>query len=88
LEQAWITGDLGKPRTIQRIRIEEALGQRVRSFEFKYKSGEAWKTAFTRESIGRWFQKKLDTPITTSAFRLNILDASEGPTIADIEFFE
>ena len=88
LKQAWIAGDLGKPRTIQRIRIEEALGQRVRSFEFQYKSGEEWKTAFTGESIGRWYQKKLDTPITTSAFRLNILDASDGPTIADIEFFE
>ena len=88
IKQAWIAGDLGKPRTIQRIRIEEALGQRVRSFEFQYKSGKAWRTAFTGESIGRWFQKKLDTPITTSAFRLNILDASEGPTIADIEFFE
>ena len=88
VNQAWIMGDLGKPRTIQRIRIEEALGQRVRSFEFQYKIGKEWKTLFTGESIGRWFQKKLDTPITTTAFRLNILDASEGPTIADIEFFE
>lgn len=88
IKQAWIVGDLGKPRIIQRIRIEEAMGQRVRSFEFQYKTGDEWKTLFTGDNIGRWFQKKLEIPITTSAFRLNILDAIDGPTIADIEIFE
>jgi hypothetical protein len=50
------------------------------SFESLQRSGRE-ETCMT---IGRCFQKKLDTPIATSAFRLNIRDASEGPTIADI----
>lgn len=88
IQQAWIVGELSRPRTIQRIRIEEAFGHRIKSFEFQSNVNGEWKTIFTGNSIGRWFQKQLDTPITSNAFRLNIIDASKGPVIADIEFFE
>lgn len=87
-KQAWITADLGKPLTIQRVRIEEAIGERVQKFEFQYRDGTAWKTIFTGRKIGHWFQKKLDPPVKAREFRLNILDATDGPTINDIEFIE
>jgi alpha-L-fucosidase len=88
VRQAWITADLGRPLTIQRVRIEEALAERVQKFEFQYREGDAWKTAFTGEKIGHWFQKKLEQPVNAQEFRLNILDATDGPTINEIEFFE
>lgn len=85
--QAWIAADLGKPLTVERIRVEEAIAGRVRRFEFQYREGETWKTIFTGTQLGRWFQKRF-APVTAREFRLNILEASEGPTIADIELFE
>ncbi|HRT56985.1 MAG TPA: alpha-L-fucosidase [Candidatus Paceibacterota bacterium] len=86
-KQAWVAADLGKPLTVERIRIEEAHAGRVRRFEFQYRDGETWKTIFTGTQLGQWFQKRF-APVTAREFRLNILEASEGPTIADIELFE
>jgi alpha-L-fucosidase len=87
-KQCWIAADLGKPLTIQRVRIEEALGERVLKFEFQYRAGTEWKTIFTGTKLGHWYQQKLDPPVTAQEFRLNILDATAGPTIADIELIE
>jgi alpha-L-fucosidase len=86
-KQAWIAADLGKLHTIQRVRIEESYSGRVRQFEFQYRDGETWKTLFTGTNIGQWFQQKFE-PVAAREFRLNILDASDGPTIADIELIE
>jgi alpha-L-fucosidase len=87
-KQCWIAGDLAKPLTIQRVRIEEAIGERVQKFEFQYRNGDQWKTIYSGTKIGRWHQQKLDPPVTAREFRLNILDATDGPTIADIELIE
>jgi hypothetical protein len=86
-KQAWIAADLGKMLTVQRVRIEEAYAGRVRKFEFQYRDGATWKTLFTGTNIGQWFQQKFE-PVAAREFRLNILDASDGPTIADIELIE
>jgi alpha-L-fucosidase len=88
VRQAWITGDLGRTLTIQRVRIEEALAERVQKFEFQYRDGTDWKTVFAGGRIGEWFQKKFEQPVTAQEFRLNILDATDGPTISELEFFE
>ncbi len=85
--QAWITVDLDRPLTIQKVRIDEAIASRVKQFELQYRAGEDWKTIFTGTTIGHWFQQSF-TPVTAREFRVNILDASEGPTISDIEFYD
>lgn len=87
-KQCWIASDLRKPRTIERVRIEEALGERVQKFEFQYREGTEWTTIYSGTIIGRWHQQKLDPPVRAQEFRLNILDATDGPTIADMEFIE
>jgi alpha-L-fucosidase len=86
-KQAWIVADLGKPLMIQCVRINEALQERVRQFEFQYRDGNNWKTLFTGQKIGPSFQRQFD-PVTAREFRLNILDASDGPTISDIELLQ
>lgn len=87
--QAWIAADLGKERTVQRVRIAEAApyDNRVKQFEFQQRAGAEWKTLFTGATLGRAFQKQFP-PVTSREFRLNILDAADGPTIAEIEFLE
>lgn len=88
-KQAWIAADLGQPRAIQRVRIEEAApyDDRVRQFEFQYRNTTGWKTLFTGTTLGRRFQKQFP-PVTARELRLHILDASEGPALAELEFVE
>lgn len=85
--QAWIACDLEKPVTIAGINIVEAIGERVRKFEFQYREGEGWRTIFTGEKIGRAFTRMFP-PVTAREFRLNIREASDGPTIAEIVMME
>lgn len=88
-KQCWIATDLAKPATIQSVRIAEAadFADRVTQFEFQYRADGEWKTIFSGTKLGVKFQKKF-APVTAREFRLNILDATEGPTISEIELGE
>jgi alpha-L-fucosidase len=81
---AWIAIDLGKPTTLQGVKIEEAIAGRVEKFELQYKEGDAWKTILSGGKLGH-FSRKFP-PVTTQHVRLNILEANEGPTIAEIQW--
>ncbi|MCF7973514.1 MAG: alpha-L-fucosidase [Phycisphaerae bacterium] len=85
--EAWVSRDFEKPVTLVKVRIDEAYAPRVQKFELQYRVGTAWKTILTGTTLGRWFQQEF-TPVTAQEFRLNILEATDGPTIHDIEFFE
>ncbi len=87
-KQAWIARDMEKTVTVGGVRIDEGGGgQRVQKFELQYREGGAWKTIFTGEKIGRAFTKTFPA-VTAREFRLNILDATSGPTISEIELLE
>ncbi|MCX8107403.1 MAG: alpha-L-fucosidase [Verrucomicrobiae bacterium] len=85
-KQAWIAVDLGKPFTASRIVIREAMPfhNRVKSFQFQYRDANQWKTIFADTAIGQMYQREFN-PVTAREFRLNITDASEGPTISEIQ---
>jgi len=83
-KQAWIAAELGAPRTIQRVKIHEALPGRVQKFEFQYRDGDAWKTIFSGTTLSENFEQQF-APVTAREFRLNILEATDGPTISEIE---
>lgn len=82
--QAWITVKFLKPQTVSRVRISEAYPNRVQRFEFQSRNGGGWKTIFTGSTLGDDFHKSF-TPVTAQEFRLTILDATNGPTINEIE---
>jgi alpha-L-fucosidase len=84
---AWIAWELAKPVTVERIRVEEAGPERVRRFEFQVRDGDGWRTVFAGTTLGRWFQQRF-APVTAQQFRLHVLEATEGPALADIELFE
>jgi len=86
-KQAWIARDLEKPTPVARLKINEAIAERVRKFEFQYRDGSAWKTIFTGEKIGKNFERTFPA-VTAREFRLNILDATDGPTISEIELLK
>ncbi len=79
VKQAWLEVDLGKPVTFNRVAISEEYG-RVRRFELQYKDGETWKTFLLGARIGRDYSQTFE-PKTAQYVRLNILDATDGPTI-------
>jgi alpha-L-fucosidase len=84
IRQAWISADFRKPEVFQKVRISEAYAGRVQKFEFQYRDGNDWKTIFTGTTLGVDFQKAF-APVTAQEFRLNILDATQGPTINEIQ---
>ena len=49
------------------------------------REGTGWKTIFSGTTLGESFSRQFP-PVTTREVRLNILSASEGPTLSEIEF--
>jgi hypothetical protein len=47
--------------------------------------GNEWKTIFTGTTIGQGFEKSF-APVSAREFRLNILEATKGPTITEIDY--
>ena len=83
VKQAWLEVDLGKSATLNKVAISEAF-DRVRKFELQYKDGRAWKTFFSGDRIGEDYAKTFE-PVTAQVVRLNILEATDGPTIWEFQ---
>jgi len=84
-KQAWLEVDLGKPTTFNRAIISEDF-DRVKQFELQYKEGGQWRTFTEGTKIGRKLKLEL-SPVTARYVRLNILKASDGPTIWEFQLF-
>jgi alpha-L-fucosidase len=85
-KECWLQIDFAAETRFSGIQIEEAYAghsSRVRKFELQKKSGERWETFQGGGALGAHF-KTTFAPVTTTAIRLNILDASEGPTITEV----
>ncbi|MBW8042283.1 MAG: hypothetical protein FVQ85_20105 [Planctomycetes bacterium] len=83
--QAWLEVDLGKSMTFDRAVISEEF-DRVKQFELQYKEGGQWRTFNEGTKIGRKLNLKF-SPVTARHVRLNILKASDGPTIREFQLF-
>ena len=76
---------MGKLVTFNRVRIGEEY-ERVRKFELQYKGNGQWKTIIDGIKIGPDYVKDF-APVTAGQVRLNILDATDGPTIWEFQLF-
>lgn len=83
VKQAWLEVDLGKPVTFNRIKISEAY-ERVRKFELQYRNSDQWRTFAAGTTIGPQYSKQFK-PVTARYVRLNLLDATQGPTIWEFQ---
>jgi alpha-L-fucosidase len=85
---AWIEVDLGQPTTINRVRIHEAVefGERIRRFNIEYKVGDEWKIALRGQNVGGQYESGFPA-VTARHVRLNIIEATEGPTIWEFQLF-
>jgi alpha-L-fucosidase len=82
--QAWLEVDLGQPVAIDAVMIDEACEGRVKKYELQFEDGGNWKTFFSGTTVGRHFKKSFE-PVTARRVRLNILEATEGPTIWEFQ---
>ena len=82
-KQAWVAVTFLSPRTVRSVTICEAY-DRVRKFEFQWRGEGGWKTILVGTTLGSHFQKEF-APVTGREFRLSVLDATDGPTINEIE---
>lgn len=83
---AWLEVDLGSPMAISRAVIEEAYAPRVRKFQIEYHDGKDWVPCFQGTRVGERGEFRFPA-VTAQRFRLNILEASEGPTIWEFQLF-
>ena len=88
-KQAKLDVDLGSPRTFTKVSIHEWKdgGERVRKFDLQYQDGGEWKTIHAGTKIGPDFTQSFPA-VTARVVRLNIIDATEGPTIDEFELFK
>ena len=82
--QSSLEVDLGKPMTFNRAVISEAFSPRVQSFELQAKVGDDWKTFHTGTTLSVNYKASFE-PVTAQVVRLNILQASDGPTIWEFQ---
>lgn len=83
---AWLEVDLGQPTAVGRVMIDEAYEGRIQRFELQCREGDRWKTVLSGETVGRGFTRKFPA-VTAQHFRLEILEATEGPTIWEFQLF-
>ena len=88
-KSAWLEVDLGKPTTIGRAVIEQAFPElkRVRKFAIECWQDGQWQPCYRGENLGATLDVAIG-PITAQRVRLNITEASDGPTIWEFELFK
>jgi alpha-L-fucosidase len=80
----WLEVDLGMPRRVGCAVIKELAFPRTQQFCIEFKDGEAWTSLVAGTTING--EKTFDfAPVTARQFRLNILKASEVPTIEEFQ---
>jgi alpha-L-fucosidase len=82
---AWISLKFATPQRLGKIRIQEAYPGRVQQFELLADTGTGWKRLSTGTALGADFRCSF-SPVMANGLRLNILKATDGPTIKEIEF--
>lgn len=85
--QSWLEVDLGKPTTFAKAVISEAFSPRVQAYELQAKVGEEWKAFHKGGELGVNARVVFE-PVTARHVRLQILQASDGPTLWEFQLME
>jgi len=83
VKKAWLEVDMGKAVNFNRVKISEEY-DRIQKFELQCKDNGQWKTIIGGTRIGENYVKDFE-PVTAKQVRLNILDATDGPTIWEFQ---
>ena len=84
MRSGWLAVDLGAPRTFSRLRVHEGTWDRVRRFELQIRRSGGWQTIHTGTTIGADYSASFE-PVTAQHVRLNLVEASDVPTIWEVQ---
>lgn len=86
-KEASLQAELFVPTTIKGVTINEAFAGRVRKFQLQYQAPDSteWQTLVEGTGVGANYSAQFKA-VKVQVVRLNILDATQGPTINEIEF--
>ncbi len=86
---AWLELDLGKPVTFSRVAIKQAYPelQRVRQFAIEYWQDGQWKSCYRATDLGARLAAGFEA-VTAQRVRLNITEATDGPTLWEFQIYE
>jgi len=86
---AWLEVDLGQPTELGRAVIRQAYPelQRVRQFAIEVWDGGQWQPCYRGENLGARLSAKF-APVTAQRVRLNITEATDGPTIWEFQLYQ
>jgi alpha-L-fucosidase len=83
----WLAVDLGEVKRIGRLWVNEATWDRIRRFELQIQKDGRWRTIHSGTTIGADFTARFE-PVSARHVRLNILEATDVPTIWEVHLFE
>ena len=86
----WIEVDLTEPMEVKKVVISEIAYPRTRQFKIEVRSRETdeWQTVYQGTTIEKAnFTVPFEKPVTARFVRLNILEATEVPTIEEFTVF-
>jgi alpha-L-fucosidase len=88
VKSAWLEVDLGRQERIGRAALRQAFPElkRVRKFSIEWWDGSGWKPCCRGEDLGARFMARFE-PVTAQRVRLNITEATDGPTIWEFQLF-
>ncbi|MBN1817576.1 MAG: alpha-L-fucosidase [Sedimentisphaerales bacterium] len=88
VKSAWLEIDLGRPTVIGRAVIEQAYPelQRCRQYAIEYWQDGHWTACYRGENLGASVAVSF-APVTAQRVRLNIAEATDGPTLWEFSLF-
>jgi len=88
IKSAWLEVDLGRPTVVGRAVVDQAFPelQRCRKYAIECRQDGQWKACYRGEDLGATLDVSFD-PVTTQRVRLNIMEATDGPTIWEFSLF-
>jgi alpha-L-fucosidase len=82
---AWIQADFAKPEEVAGLSMSEACGKRIEAFTVEAWVDGAWKAVAAGTTVGEAL--RLDFPrVRAQKMRISISQASEGPTLWEVNF--
>jgi alpha-L-fucosidase len=86
---AWLELELGQPVTFSRVFIRQAYPElkRVRKFAIEYWQDDQWTACYRGEDLGARLSARF-APVTAQRVRLNISEATDGPTIWEFQLYK
>ena len=86
LTSAWLEVILPEPKTFNTLLISEGW-DRIRKFQLQCERKGQWQTIVEGSLVGSHYSQQFD-PVTASHLRLNITEATDGPTIWEFQLFD